>query len=292
MEILVSYKNEELSLSEYIKNISSNSSFEIVKPKSYIFSDFDSNHNLIPSIKTYENGITPIINAQKGQLEINGWWSFFEQFMNDKKKMSKLDDGLIGEYKICPDIYPSPNQLFNSLMLTSLNNVKIIIIGQNPYHTTGAAMGLAFSHTTECKKIQPSLRNIYKELKSCGYNVNEKSGDLTKWAKEGVLLINTALTVRKGDPNSQINIWTEFSNNLFKYISESCDNIVIIMWGNHAQSYSNIFDTKKHKHLKSVHPSPMSSNQKNADFFGCKHFILANNKLKEWGIKEVDWNLV
>lgn len=291
MEILVSYKNKKFSVSDYIKIISSvnitNSIVEVI-PRSYIFSDFDENHKLIPP-STYENGITPIINAQKEQLQLNGWWPFFEKFMNDKQKMSKLDNGLISEYKICPDIYPPPNQLFNTLLLTSLNNAKILLIGQNPYHTPDAAMGLAFSHTTGYKKIQPSLANIYKELKSCGYKINEKSGDLTKWAKEGVLLLNTALTVRKGDPNSQINIWKDFSGSLFKYISENCNHIVVIMWGNHAQNYAKIFNTKQHEHLKSVHPSPMSVNN---GFFGTKHFVLANNKLKEWGLEEVDWNLV
>jgi uracil-DNA glycosylase len=216
----------------------------------------------------------------------SGWAPFFESIVADKT-LSILNDFLRKEAKEFT-IYPEPNKIFNAMILTKLVDIKVIIIGQDPYHTPGAAMGLAFSHEKDCKKIQPSLKNIYAELKSCGYKVNEKSGDLTKWAEQGVFLINTALTVRQGKPNSHSKEWESFTKKLFAFLNKNIKRSVVVMWGGHAQSYENLFDASRHKLIKSVHPSPLSAH---SGFFGSKPFTLCNKQLKTWGIKEVDWNL-
>jgi uracil-DNA glycosylase len=149
-------------------------------------------------------------------------------------------------------------------------------------------MGLCFSHKDDYGKIQPSLRNIYNELVDCGYKVNKRSGNLTKWAKEGVFLINTALTVRQGQPNSHSDQWKFFTEQLFKFLDVKIEHAVIMLWGNYAQKYGKYFGDK-HKKLLTSHPCPMSVNN---GFAGCKHFIKCNEQLKKWGIKEIDWNLV
>lgn len=224
-----------------------------------------------------------------GQIEIwknnkSGWSPFF---------VDRIKDGIIPELnkflqnEKCT-IFPEPNKIFNAMVTTKLIDIKVIIIGQDPYHTPGAAMGLAFSHEDGHKKIQPSLKNIYKEVIACGYKVNPKSGDLSKWANQGVFLINTALTVQQGKPNSHSKEWVKFTEKLFSFINEKVKHSVVIMWGNHAQSYEKYFDSSRHKIMKSAHPSPFSAN---SGFFGSKPFIICNEQLKIWGMKEIDWNL-
>lgn len=214
----------------------------------------------------------------------SGWDRFFQARIADKT-ISNLNAFLQKEAEEY-FIYPPPDEIFNAMKLTSLQNIKVIIIGQDPYHTPGAAMGLAFSHKSDYGKLQPSLRNIYKELENCGYKVDKKSGDLTKWAKQGVFLINTALTVRQGQANSHSKEWIPFTEHLFKYLNSKLKHCVIIMWGSFAQKYTKYFGAN-HAKLMSSHPCPMSVN----GFLGCKHFIKCNDHLKEWGMKEIDWNL-
>jgi uracil-DNA glycosylase len=216
-----------------------------------------------------------------------GWDQFFQARIKDKT-ISTLNAFLQKEAEEY-NIYPSPEEIFNAMILTKVSNIKVIIIGQNPYYVPNAAMGLAFSHKDEYGKLQPSLRNIYKELVDCGYKVNKKSGNLTKWATRGVFLINTGLTVRQGQSDSHMKEWAPFTEHLFKFLNKEIPHAVIIMWGGPAQNYSKYFDNKKHKKIMSSHPCPMSAN---ISFFGSKPFIKCNQYLKEWSFEEIDWNLV
>ncbi len=243
---------------------------------------------------TYEQGLRSIIFHQKPILEKNGWWSFFSSILEKpvKKGLYSIVDNI--DYKLIADhvdnieIFPPPLDVLNAFLLTPLNSLKVVILGQDPYHTKGAAHGLAFSHPDNYKTIQPSLKNIYKELQSCGYNVNEKCGNLTNWAKQGVFLINTALTVQSGKANSHAEYWKPFTEELLKYINVHCKKLVLILWGNPAKSHAHLFGNH-HFILSSVHPSPLSAH---AGFFGNNHFGQANQKLHEWKLPEIDWNLV
>lgn len=226
-----------------------------------------------------------------GQIDLwkqkkDPWAGFFQDRIVDKT-IATLNAFLQKEAEEY-FVYPPPEKIFNAMILTNLANIKAIIIGQDPYHTAGAAMGLAFSHTNEYKKIQPSLANIYTELEACGYRVNRNSGDLTKWAKQGVFLINTALTVRQSQANSHSEQWKPFIKHLFEFLNSKLKHVVVIMWGGPAQSYSKYFDSKKHKKIVSSHPCPMSAR---ISFFGSQPFVKCNEYLREWGMKEIDWNL-
>lgn len=224
---------------------------------------------------------------EKWKKEKAGWGTLFHSLIADRT-IAVLNEFLQKEAKEY-NIFPPPEEIFNAMILAKLHDIKVIIIAQDPYHTLGAAMGLAFSHKDDYGKLQPSLRNIYTELESCAYKVNKKSGDLTKWAKQGVFLINTALTVREGQANSHSKEWEPFTEKLFTFMNKNLDHCVVMMWGAFAQKYAKYFDTKKHKALTTSHPSNYSANN---GFFGCKHFIKCNQQLKEWGKSEIDWNLV
>jgi uracil-DNA glycosylase len=216
-----------------------------------------------------------------------GWDKFFQARIYDKTIVT-LNAFLQKEAKEY-NIYPQPEEIFNAMILTKLQDIKVIVVGQNCYHTHGAAMGLAFSHKDDYDKLQPSLRNIYTELKDCGYKTNMKSGDLSSWARRGVFLINTGLTVRQNQSDSHMKEWKPFTEHLFTFLNKEIEHAVIIMWGSPAQTYSKFFDDNKHKKIMSSHPCPMSAK---ISFFGSKPFTKCNQYLKEWGIKEVDWNLV
>ncbi len=232
---------------------------------------------------TYENGLLPIILHHQSILQENGWYSFFQQI-----ETNIIDEKLIKDTKANIEIFPPPNMIFNAFLLTSFDKLKVVIIGQDPYHTKGAAMGLAFAHPDTHKTIQPSLKNIYKELISCGYTVYQKSGNLTKWAEQGIFLINTALTVQSGAPNSHKDCWKNFTKELLKYISKNAkNNLVVIMWGKPAQAFAPLFDGR-HRLQMSPHPSPFSAS---TGFFGSKFPIKVNEQLREWKMEEIDWNL-
>jgi len=215
-----------------------------------------------------------------------GWDIFFQARIADKT-IATLNAFLQKEVEQYY-IYPAPEEIFNAMILCKVSDIKVIIIGQNPYYVPNAAMGLAFSHKDDYGKIQPSLRNIYKELVDCGYKAN-KTGDLSRWSQKGVFLINTGLTVRQGQADSHMKEWESFTSHLFTFLDKEVKHAVIIMWGSPAQKYSKFFDDKKHKKIMSSHPCPMSAR---ISFFGSKPFIKCNEQLKVWGLKEIDWNLV
>ncbi len=184
-------------------------------------------------------------------------------------------------------VYPKPNETFNALNLTSFEDVKIIIIGQDPYHGANQAHGLSFS-VNRGIKTPPSLNNIFKELQSdLGLQI-PNHGNLTSWANQGVLLLNATLTVRAGEPGShQKQGWEEFTDAIISLISKEKQHCVFLLWGNFAKSKRNLIDLEKHLVLEAAHPSPLARGA----FFGCKHFSKANNYLIKHHINPIDWKI-
>lgn len=190
-------------------------------------------------------------------------------------------------YKERP-IFPPKNYILRALSLTDYDNVKVVILGQDPYHGVGEANGLAFS-VNNGVKLPPSLKNIYKELKDdLNIEISNK-GDLTCWAKEGVLLLNSVLTVEKDRPASHKNLgWQNFTDAIIKKVNEKEEPVVFILWGNFARSKKSLITNPKHLILESTHPSPFSSNY---GFFGSRPFSKTNNFLRKNNIKEIDFTV-
>lgn len=185
-------------------------------------------------------------------------------------------------------IYPPKELIFNALKLTPFKNVKVVIVGQDPYHGEGEAHGLSFS-VQKGVKLPPSLRNIYKELHDDLGIEPSVDGDLTKWAKEGVLLLNATLTVKKDTPNSHSKLgWEPFTDYVIKTLNNKKEPIVFILWGNFAKSKRKLITNPWHMVIESAHPSPFSASN---GFFGSKPFSKTNNFLKKNNIKEIDWKL-
>ena len=184
--------------------------------------------------------------------------------------------------------YPDYSNIFNALKYTPFSKVKIVIIGQDPYHGENEAHGLSFS-VQKGVKLPPSLKNIYKELYNDLNIKNEISGDLTPWAKEGVLMLNSILTVRKDTPLSHKDLgWQYLTDHIIKLLDTKNEPIVFILWGNFAKSKKELIKNKNHLVIESTHPSPFSAH---SGFFGSKPFSKANNFLKENNIKEVNFTL-
>ena len=186
------------------------------------------------------------------------------------------------------EIYPPKDYIFNALKLTPYSNVKVVIVGQDPYHGEGEAHGLSFS-VQKGIKLPPSLQNIYKELYSDLKIEPNKYGDLTKWAKEGVLLLNATLTVEKDKPNSHSKIgWEPFTDYVIRKLNSKEEPIVFILWGNFAKSKKKYITNPKHLIIESAHPSPFSANY---GFFGSKPFSRTNEFLEKNKIQPIDWTL-
>ena len=186
-------------------------------------------------------------------------------------------------------IYPPGSLIFNAFNTTPFNKLKVVILGQDPYHGPGQAHGLSFSVPPGIKP-PPSLVNIFKELKNdIGIQMPKEKGDLTHWAQQGVLLLNTALTVRAGEPFSHAKSgWAQFTDAVIHTISEKKENIVFLLWGKFAQE-KQIFINETHHHvLCAAHPSPFSADK---GFFGCKHFSKTNALLVKDGNDPIDWNI-
>jgi uracil-DNA glycosylase len=197
----------------------------------------------------------------------------------------KLKDFLIEE-KTKYEIFPPKEAIFRAYNLCSFDNTKLVIIGQDPYHNPLQANGLCFS-VNEGIKFPPSLMNITKELIQDVGIKQPKNGDLSNWAKQGVLLINATLTVRKKQAGSHQNQgWESFTDASIKIISEKKENVVFLLWGSYARSKKKLIDESKHFILESVHPSPLSAYR---GFFGCKHFSKANEYLISKNKSPIDW---
>lgn len=197
-----------------------------------------------------------------------------------------LAEKVRGEYLKGP-VFPHPSRVFRAFELTKPEDVRVVILGQDPYHTPGVADGLAFS-TLPGNPIPPSLQNIFKEIESeFGYRC-ERNPDLTRWAKQGVLLLNASLSVRAGAANSHAEIgWHAFTDAAIHAISEHGEHVVFLLWGAFAGKKEALIDWTKHLVLTSPHPSPLSASR---GFFGNNHFKLANEYLQKNGRGEIDWH--
>lgn len=203
----------------------------------------------------------------------------------DKDYFIKLTDFVRGEYLSGKTVYPEPKNIFNAFNLCPIDNVKVVIIGQDPYHEPGQAHGLCFS-VLPPTAIPPSLVNIYKEIESDLGHKSVTNGDLTHWANQGVLLLNSTLTVRAHAAASHAGRgWEEFTDAVIRAVAQR-DNIVYMLWGSYAQKKAAFVNSNKNLILKSVHPSPLSAYR---GFFGCKHFSQANKYLADNGKNPIEW---
>jgi uracil-DNA glycosylase len=185
---------------------------------------------------------------------------------------------------VCPPV----KDMFRAFELLPFSNIKVVILGQDPYHGVDQADGLAFSVSKQPRQLPPSLRNIFAELKS-DLGIENTSGDLSPWARQGVLLLNTILTVSQDHPASHANIgWEVFTSKVISEVSLRLTGVVFVLWGAHAQSKEELIDNSRHLVLKCPHPSPLSASR---GFFGCKHFSLANQYLLSNGKVPVDWRI-
>ena len=212
------------------------------------------------------------------------WDDFFKEEEN-KEYYQKLMYEVNKAY-VNTTVFPPKDKIFYAFSLTPLESLKVLILGQDPYHRANQAQGLAFSTPFNITN-PPSMRNMLKEIKDdIGSSVCE-DGDLTSWAKDGVLLINAILTVEESKPKSHHKLgWEIFTDNLIKFISQNSNDIVFILWGSSAIKKEKIIDKTKHHILSGVHPSPLSAYR---GFFGCKHFSKTNEILKSLGKKEITW---
>lgn len=184
-------------------------------------------------------------------------------------------------------ILPKPDLVFSAFNHFGIDELNVVIIGQDPYINKEQAMGLSFS-VPKGVKLPPSLNNVYKCIENtCEITMDFENGDLTNWAKQGVLLLNTTLTVFEKNSNSHKKIWKGFSLDLLKYISDNTENVIFMLWGNDAKKLSKVIDSNKHHILEHTHPSPLSRKT----FLECNHFHKANEILKKLGKKEIDWTI-
>ena len=185
-------------------------------------------------------------------------------------------------------IFPPEEDIFKAFNYFNIEDTKIVILGQDCYHGEGQAHGLCFS-VQDNIKLPPSLRNIYKELESDINFISPKNGNLTKWAEQGILLLNSSLTVRESSPCSHIKLWEKYTDNIIKKISDVNDKTIFILWGNFAKKKKKLINTEKHIILEANHPSPLSANR--GGWFGCKHFSKSNEILESLNKDKIDWSL-
>ncbi len=206
----------------------------------------------------------------------------------DKPYFAQIVHFLKEEKRAGKTIYPPGKLIFNAFDCTPFDKVKVVIIGQDPYHNPGQANGLCFS-VPDRVQPPPSLVNIFKELHDDLDIAIPNTGNLEKWARQGVLLLNASLTVEANKPMSHSQVgWHHFTDEVIRHVSKDRDHVVFMLWGKFAQNKESLIDTTKHKVLKAAHPSPLSAYN---GFLGCKHFSKANNWLREQGEKPIDWTL-
>ncbi|WP_295021897.1 uracil-DNA glycosylase [Sulfurimonas sp.] len=218
-------------------------------------------------------------------MRLNSDWQLILKDELDKEYFVELLSFIESEYKI-KKIFPKQEDVFRAFNITAVDKVKVVVLGQDPYHGENQANGLAFSVYKGCV-IPPSLRNIFKELEDDVGCAVPSYGDLTKWAEDGVLLINSVLSVVESKPNSHQNIgWEKFTDCVVRTMSIMFENIVFILWGNSSQKKASFIDENKHLVLRAPHPSPLSCYR---GFFGSKPFSKTNLYLKAHNKKEIDW---
>lgn len=216
----------------------------------------------------------------------NDWDALLsDEFEKDYyKKLRMILKNEYSQYTVYPDMY----DIFNALKWTPYKDVKVVIFGQDPYHGKGQAHGLSFS-VKKGITIPPSLVNIYKELHDELGTYIPNNGYLEKWARQGVLLLNSTLTVRSGSANSHQSIgWKYFTDRIVELLNEREEGIIFLLWGNNAKKKELLITNPQHKILKAAHPSPLSAS---GGFFGCGHFAETNRLLKSMGRDEIDWQI-
>ena len=224
------------------------------------------------------------INLDDVRIE-SGWKEALrEEFLSEY--FAKIKENLLAA-KAREIVYPPGNLIFNAFNLTPFERVRAVILGQDPYHGAHQAMGLSFS-VPRGVRIPPSLVNIYKEIKSDLGISEPESGDLSYWAKQGVLLLNASLSVGANRANSHSGFgWQAFTDAVIKILSARRQNLVFMLWGNFAKAKSALIDAQKHLILTAAHPSPLAGGA----FFGCRHFSKCNEYLRAHGLGEIDWDL-
>lgn len=221
-------------------------------------------------------------------MKLEKSWQNLLQDELQRLYMDELRSFLLREQKAGKQIYPPQDDIFAALNLTPFDQVKVVILGQDPYHGEGQAHGLCFSVQAGVKP-PPSLVNIFKELKDDVAVSAPDHGNLSSWARQGVLLLNNVLTVEDGKAGSHhLKGWEQFTDKIIELLNEKKENLVFILWGSPAQKKAQKVDAKKHFIIKSVHPSPLSSYR---GFFGSKPFSQTNTFLSSKGIKPIDWKL-
>lgn len=220
-------------------------------------------------------------------VNLNNDWDEILKDEFEKEYYQKLRKFLITEYK-SETIYPKMENIFSALKLTSYKDCKVLILGQDPYHGPNQAHGLAFSVNIGIK-TPPSLQNMYKELRDeLGLYV-PNNGYLVPWAEQGILLLNTALTVRAGATNSHSKVgWEIFTDSIIKYLNDREDPVIFVLWGGNARKKKAFINTDRHYILEAAHPSPLSAHN---GFFGCGHFKKINEILSSLGKKEINWQI-
>ncbi len=212
-------------------------------------------------------------------------WHDFINSETKKNYFREIKNSLISDHNSGKKIYPESKNFFKAFEICPYEEVKIVILGQDPYHTPGTANGLAFS-ANKNQKLPPSLKNIFKEIHE-DLGVKNEEGDLTRWAEQGVLLLNSSLSVTEGEPGSHSEIgWQIFTDEAVKLIQKK-KNIIFMLWGNFAKQKKELIKDGNYI-LEASHPSPLSAN---VGFFGCKHFSRANKILIDQGLDPIDWSL-
>ncbi len=221
-------------------------------------------------------------------VKINASWKKELQGEFDKEYFKQLVSFVKEEYKIRPnEIFPSGNNIFRAFDACTFDNLKVVILGQDPYPTPGHAHGLCFSCDSHVRPLPKSLQNIFKEYEDDLGKKAPENGDLNHWAEQGVLLLNSILTVRKGDPLSHANKgWEQFTDAVIQHINDKKEGVIFLLWGSPAQSKGARVDRNKHLVFTAPHPSPLSAYR---GFFGSKPFSTVNEKLRNHGKVEINW---
>ncbi|MEO0882107.1 MAG: uracil-DNA glycosylase [Pseudomonadota bacterium] len=221
----------------------------------------------------------------RDQFETTSWGDHLREALN-ASSFGDLESALSRRIQAGAVIYPDGSNIFSAFDLTRFEDVKIVILGQDPYHGPGQAMGLAFSVPGEVR-VPPSLKNIFKEIEADIGGLTLQDGDLTPWARQGVFLLNTSLTVEQGQAGAHAKLgWTPFTDATVAALSAGRENLVFMLWGAHAQKKQALIDADKHLVLTAVHPSPLSAHR---GFLGCRHFSKANDWLVSKGVQPIVW---
>ncbi|MBS1175281.1 MAG: ung [Burkholderiaceae bacterium] len=227
-----------------------------------------------------------MVNAQDVNIEASWKTALAHEFA--QPYFAQIKAGLLAEKNAGKTIYPRGSLIFNAFNTTPLPEVKVVILGQDPYHQPNQAMGLSFS-VPHGVAIPPSLRNVYKELaRTIDGFIIPNHGDLSKWAEQGVFLLNAVLTVTQGQAASHAGLgWQNFTDAVIRTISEHNEGVVFMLWGNFAKKKAELIDARRHHILTAVHPSPLAG----GGFSGCNHFALANELLVKQGKQPIDWQV-